>query len=300
MRGNSPVPVPAVIASWRPRTSEAAAAFAREVVARAEVARTDRARALLFAAAKLGAFGESAGLELSGEALLCEAVIERFICCATRGLSPASKRTLRSNLRALARVQERHPLPAPVALPRERAKPPYRDSEVDGYLHLARAQRTEARRMHASAFVCLGAGAGVIAGELRHLRGSDVSWRSGGLVVVVGGRRARTVPVLHRFCEPLESAARFAGAGYLLGGQAPRRRNLTDALTAALSADTSLPRLCAGRLRSTWLCSCAALIGLPAFMAAAGIRCSQRLGDLVAELPAASEQEIVTLLGGAP
>ncbi len=34
-------------------------------------------------------------------------------------------------------------------------------------------------------------------------------------------------------------------------------------------------------------------------MQAAGVRCSQRLGDLVSYLPAAEEEEAVALLGGA-
>jgi hypothetical protein len=33
-------------------------------------------------------------------------------------------------------------------------------------------------------------------------------------------------------------------------------------------------------------------------MQAAGIRCSQRLGDLAAQLPAATEAELIALLGG--
>jgi hypothetical protein len=65
-----------------------------------------------------------------------------------------------------------------------------------------------------------------------------------------------------------------------------------------LSVDASLPRLEPGRLRSTWLVACAQLIGLGAFMQAAGISCSQRLGDLAARLPRASDAELVALLGG--
>jgi hypothetical protein len=55
----------------------------------------------------------------------------------------------------------------------------------------------------------------------------------------------------------------------------------------------------AGQLRATWLVSCAQRIGLPAFMRAAGISCSQRLGDLVSHLPAVEEQTAVALLTGA-
>ena len=288
------------IAAYAPGSLSAAAAeFARAVVARARPGTPARAKALLFAASRLARFGESVGLELSAGVLLDPAVIERFIVQGTEALTPPTRRTLRTNLRALARALEAHPRPAPVPLPRERAKQPYGEGEIAAYLALAGAQSTPTRRVRASVLVCLGAGAGLIGHELRHLRGYDVHRRSGGLLVVVGGRRARVVPVLERFHEPLEAAAAFAGDGYLVGGSAPGRKNLTDTLTAALCRDAGLPRLEAGRLRATWLVSCAQLIGLPAFMRAAGVRCTQRLGDLVDQLPAVAEEEAVALLGGA-
>ena len=86
----------------------------------------------------------------------------------------------------------------------------------------------------------------------------------------------------------------------MIGGRDPDRRNVTDTLCAALSADGALPRLQAGRLRSTWLVQCARPIGLGAFMQAAGISCSQRLGDLAAQLPAVGDEQLVVLLGGSP
>jgi hypothetical protein len=106
------------------------------------------------------------------------------------------------------------------------------------------------------------------------------------------------VPVLSRYQPLLLEAARFAGEGLIVGGREPGRRNVTDELCRALSADRSLPRFEAGRLRSTWLVEGAGGIGLGAFMQAAGIHCSQRLGDLAAQLPAATETELVALLGG--
>jgi integrase len=288
------------IGGWRPRTvSERARRFAREVVGAAAPARPARARALLFAASRLAEFGESVGLELTPAVLLHPSVIERFTVQIEGAVAPATRRTLRTNLRALERATRAHPRPEPVPLPRERAKRPYGQAEIAGYLRLAQAQPTVARRMRAQALVCLGAGAGIVAGELRHLRGTDVVCRAGGLVVGVSGRRARAVPVLERFQEPLREAAQFAGAGSLVGGSAPARRNLTDTLTAALSSDASLPRLEPGRLRATWLLECARLIGLDAFMQAAGIRCSQRLGDVVAQLPRVGEAQALALLGGA-
>lgn len=300
--GSPPPRTAAAIAAYRPRVvGEAAGGFAREVVGRALPQNVERVRALLFAASRFAAFAEQVGLELCPEALLAEGSIERFILCATQGFSPATVRTLRTNLRHLARALQTHPHPLPRALSRERAKAPYRPAEIDGYLRLAGAQPTLSRRMRCVALLCLGAGAGVIAGELRQIRGTDVTCRSGGMLVTVRASappRARIVPVLSRFQEPLLAAAAFAGEGLICGGRDPGRRNLSDALCRALSADPSLPRLQAGRLRSSWLHQAAQIIGLGAFMAAAGVSCSQRLGDIAAVLPQVGETEMVALLGG--
>ena len=75
---------------------------------------------------------------------------------------------------------------------------------------------------------------------------------------------------------------------------------MTTPLTRALAGGTGLPRLDTSRLRATWLADCAAQIGLAAFMHAAGITCSQRLGDLLADLDPGSEADAVALLGATP
>jgi hypothetical protein len=126
-----------------------------------------------------------------------------------------------------------------------------------------------------------------------------VTCRSGGVVVQVRGQRARAVPVLARYHAPLLSAARFAGSALICGGADPGRRNLTNQLVSALDGGSGLPRLDTSRLRATWLADCAELLGLATFMAAAGISCSQRLGDLVAGLEPAGEADAVRLLGAA-
>jgi len=113
------------------------------------------------------------------------------------------------------------------------------------------------------------------------------------------GRRARTVPVLSRYHAPLLAAARSAGNGLICGGADPGRRNITNPLISALDGGSGLPRLDTSRLRATWLAGCAELLGLATFMHAAGISCSQRLGDLVAGLEPGGEAEAVRLLGAA-
>ena len=231
--------------------------------------------------------------------LLRPSVIERFTAHAP-GLSGAARRTLRTNLRFIARVAAPHLDPADAPLPRGRAKKPYTPAEIAGYLALAGAQPTAARRARAAGLVCLGAGAGLIRSDLRSVRGTDICCRSGGVIAEVrGGRAPRAVPVLARYHAPLLDAAAFAGQNFLTGGTEPERGNITNPLTRSLAGGTGLPALDTSRLRATWLAECALLLGLPVFMHAAGITCSQRLGDIIAALdPAGGEEHAVTLLGG--
>jgi hypothetical protein len=183
--------------------------------------------------------------------------------------------------------------------PRERSRQPCNRSGIAGYLSLADAQPTAARRMRAAGLICLGAGAGLIRGGLRDARGTDVTCRSGGVIVQVRGPRARAVPVLSGYQDRLLAAAAFAGTALICGGEDPGRRNITNPLIAALDGGGGLPRLDTSRLRATWLAGCGDLPGLATFMHAAGISCSQRLGDLAAGLEPGGEADAVRLLGAA-
>lgn len=291
--------VAAYIGRWEPSSvSPQAAAFARDVIAQAPPKGRERAKNLLWAAGKLADYAASLGLELTPGVVLHPSTAERFTRCAP-GLSGAARRTLRTNLRFIGRHVVPQFYPADLPLPRERAKQPYSPAEIAGYLALAGAQPTTARRMRTAALVCLGAGAGLIRSDLRDVRGTDVSCRSGGVIVQVKGPRARAVPVLARYQGRLLAAAAFAGTGLACGGTDPGRRNITNPLTAALDGGGGLPQLDTSRLRATWLRDCAQQLGLATFMHAAGISCSQRLGDLVAGLDPAAEEQAVHLLGAA-
>jgi hypothetical protein len=288
------------VAGWKPSPGVPAAAgeFARAVVAAAAPAGRDRAKCLLWAASKLAGWAIGLGLDPAPETLLHPSVIERFAAHAP-GISGAARRTLRTNLRFIARKVVPHLDPADEPLPRERARAPYTAAEIAGFLALADAQPTEARRHRAGALMCLGAGAGLIRADLRNVRGTDVCARSGGVVVTVrGGRAPRSVPVLARYHDRLLAAAAFAGDRLLTGGTDPARHNIANPLTRSLAGGTGLPALDTSRLRATWLAEAAALIGLPAFLHAAGISCCQRLGDITASLDPGDEEHAVALLGG--
>jgi hypothetical protein len=287
------------IGRWRPSSVSAqAAVFARDVIGQVAPGGRERAKNLLWAAGKLADYAASLGLDLVPEVVLRPSVAERFTRCAP-GVSGAARRTLRTNLRFIGRRVVPHLYPVDMPLPRERAKMPYSPAQIDGYLALADAQPTAARRMRAAGLVCLGAGAGLIRGDLRDVRGTDVTARSGGVLVQVRGARPRVVPALARYHAPLLAAARSAGNGLVCGGDDPGRRNITNPLISALDGGTGLPRLDTSRLRAAWLRDCADQLGLATFMHAAGISCSQRLGDLVAGLEPGGEADAIRLLGAA-
>jgi hypothetical protein len=291
--------VAAYVGRWQPSSVSAeAAAFAREVITTVRPGGQERAKNLLWTAGKLADWAIGLGLDPVPEVVLHPSAAERFTRCAP-GLSGVARRTLRTNLRFIGRRVVPQLYPADLPLPRERSKQPYSPAEIGGYLALAEAQPTPERRRRAAGLVCLGAGAGLIRGDLREVRGTDVARRPGGVLVTVRGARPRTVPVLARYHARLLSAAASAGTALVCGGADPGRRNLTNPLIRALDGGGGLPRLDTSRLRATWLADCAELPGLASFMHAAGISCSQRLGDLIAGLEPGSEDEAVRLLGAA-
>jgi hypothetical protein len=268
------------ISTWCPQNASVEATlFAKKTVEACPPSSPARARSLLFATSRLADFGIGVGLELNPDVLLLPQVIERFI--VSSNFSEPTRRTLRTNLRFVAARVVVGTSPPPVALRRERAKVPYTSSEIASWLGLADTQPTRLRTMRANALICLSAGAGLTGSDLRHVRGTDVICRSGGVLVSVSGGHERTVPVLREYHERLLCSAEYFCDRYLVCGSDPSRHNVTTPLIRSLSGGADLGRLSVARLRASWLSCLAAQIGLKAFMDAAGITCSQRLGDLV-------------------
>jgi len=274
-----------------------AAAFARRVVATAAPSCPMRARSLLWACSRLADWATSVGLEPVETVLLHRSVIERFVQVGLAGRCDALRRTARTNLRFVAAGCGMPVEPRPIPLRRTRAKTPYAPGEVDAWFALAAAQPTAARRHHLIGLLCLGLGAGLERAELRGITGRHVASRSGGVVVIVAGRRARSVPVLARYHQPLLAAAAFAGDGFVCGGTSPIRKNVTSNLVDRLAGGADLGRLDVGRLRATWLAGHLDRLGIAALFSAAGITCSQRIGDLAARLPVPDETTLVEVLG---
>ena len=290
--------VSGVIAGYRARgVDERAVAFARSVVTAAGPAGPRRARCLLWVTGRLGAWGLDVGLAMRPEVLLAPSTVERYVAVGMGQGKESRRRTVRTDLRFVARrVVPQLWVPEPAGLARRRAKTPYAPAEIAAWFALAAAQPTEAGRHRLVGLLCLGLGAGLERADLRAVTGNHVQSRAGGLVVVEGAR-ARTVPVSARYRSALAVSAAFAGDRFICGGTSPGRKNLTDHLVGRLAGGTDLGRLDVGRLRATWLAGHLERLGLKALFAAAGITCSQRLGDLARQLPPPDEATLLAVLG---
>jgi len=82
--------------------SAEAAAFARDVIAKAGPDGRERAKNLLWAAGKLADWAIGLGLDPVPDVVLHPSVAERFTRCAP-GLTGVARRTLRTNLRFIGR-----------------------------------------------------------------------------------------------------------------------------------------------------------------------------------------------------
>jgi hypothetical protein len=288
------------IARYRSKgASDAALGFARGAVIEAMPPSVYRAQALLWTCVRLAKWGEAVALELTPEVLFHPSVIERYLLVGIASESPTLRRTARANLRYLARASKGDLArwPDPTLIRRDTPKPPYGPAEIDGYFSLAAHQPTESRRQRLVALLCLGLGAGLDGVDLRHLCGHHIIERSGGVVVVVSGPRARTVPVLARYQDRLLVAAGHAGERFICGGEAQDRKNVTARLVGKLAGGEDLPRLEVSRLRATWLAEVAARFHIPVLLEVTGLKTSSRLGVLAGDAQESEEPEVVTLFG---
>jgi hypothetical protein len=198
------------IQRWRPSSvSPAAAGFARAVVAAAGPGGQQRAKNLLWAAGKLADWGSGPAEPVPRSCcILGDLAVRRARpgCRSTRKLFADEPASLARGRPALAMLDLCLSLSAPG---------PYRGGVAGCSLW---TRPTAGRRMRTAALVCLGAGAGLIRADLRHVRGTDIICRSGGVVAMVGGARPRAVPVLARYQPRLLAAAASAGDGLIAGG----------------------------------------------------------------------------------
>lgn len=204
----------------------------------------------------LSRFAAVRAIPAGAEFLLDYDVLEAFCVAGLPGRSSSTRGTYRSALYRLAAPVHGEPGQRATPLAGAKPPPPYSPAERAELAALAAAQRDPASRRSALAVVVFGIGAGLRAGELAALRGSDVSRRGCRVTVRVGGPAARVVPVTAAYAGRAAGLAAAAGDGHLFRpGPASRGyKNFVTNFTRTRTAGPAAPRLTLGRCRPGFIC----------------------------------------------
>ena len=185
---------------------------------------------------RLALFCAAQGLEV---ALLPE-LVEAFVAEGLPGKAASTKGTYRSVLRSLG--GSGRPVLAP-PFSGSAARAPYNAGERAELASVAASQPSPWRRASASAFLALGIGAGLRAGELAAATGDDVIAGRGRVRVHVGA--GRVVPVAGVYAKDLACQAKNASTSHLFcpGGANRRYRNFVSNFCYELDADPAAPEV---------------------------------------------------------
>lgn len=230
---------------------------------------------------RLALWATGEGIALDRERILDPDTVERFVVSLGAERSAATYRAVLRRVGPL--LTKTAPWePRPVAIPRRQLAPPYREDEVLTLMEDAVVQPSRSRQRSACAFLVLGLGVGLDGRWVTQVRAGDVGREGDAVTVSVGEPSARSVVCIGWLEEELLGLAATARNEFLVGGQSTSK-NRTSELVGRLEVPTGHPRLSPARLRSTWLLwHIEAGTRLPELCAAAGLRGTQGLGDLLA------------------
>ena len=241
------------------------------------------------------------GYELDRKVVFDRFAIEEFIAVGyPPNWSNGTRRNMRTRLftvsQALLGAEARIPRLNP--LPGETPSKPYSKEEIIALRSWAKGQRTPTRRRDAIILLALGAGAGLKVEDFFPLRRRDIVEIDGFVIVNVGGRRARQVPVMSEWESDLVDAiATLPPESYVFsGGRTGRNKNTITHFVDRTSGDLKPHTF---RLRVTWLVH-HLTVGTPVkpFLAAAGVGSSDLLTRYLQYVPDVDVDEARRLLRG--
>ena len=275
----------------------------RATVAAAAPATCYEAGHLLHVVGRLAMWAESCGMPRDPGMWLRTESIDAFVLSGAGDVCGSTVQTYRSWLRrvreALVWVQRGEAPPARMSSPRS-PQPPY----VEGDLSRLRAWagHLPARaRLDGLALMALGAGCGLLPGEVARVRGCHLRITSGGVAVLDQDMLGRLVACRAGWETVLAELAQAAGAGYLFrpGRKVAAAKNLVSSWPSRHRPHAGLPPLSARRLRSTWIVRLLSDGVSPAAVAsAAGMASPAGLAPYHRWVPPLPREEVIRLLRG--
>jgi integrase len=226
------------------------------------------------------------GLPLNARVLFRRITIGDYIDANVDNLSEGSQRNYRAMMLRISEIlipeDNQHPM---VPLNNKTVEAPYTDEDLARLTFWANGQRTPLRLQKSRTMLCLGAGAGLTAGEISLLFRRDITIDADGILITVPGPRGRQVPLLSRWEKLLIVALTgIPDDAYVFGGK--KNKPLKNALSthAKQSNGVFVPR--SDRLRATWLVTqLAAATPMKALMTAAGLQKFENLSAYLDFLP---------------
>jgi len=227
---------------------------------------------------------EVAFLPLEPDILFDPATVDEFAHAGLVAYTSAGRSTMRSKLRAIARVHAADDgADEQTGIRRSAPVTPYGPADLAALESWARGQHSEDRRTSAGALLALGLGAGLTGREIVGARHDDITQTDGVVLVHVTGPAAREVPVL-RAWEQLLLERAINHRGWLFrSGQEGGNPNL---ITDFVSRSHQRVHLQARRMRATWLVHHLTVgTPLPLLLHAAGLQSAEALDRLLPFVP---------------
>ncbi|WP_284753516.1 hypothetical protein [Arthrobacter sp. efr-133-R2A-120] len=258
----SPERTAELIASYEPKPGRipaeawsAIGPFVREVAGRLGYLSPETMKNYIHAIAYYVYWTYERGLLLDVEIIFTPSRVQQYVQTATTHLVPSSRASHRASLVRVGReVTRRAPWPPPgVSFEMRQLQPPYSSQEVELYLQMAGQLSTKFRRRVATAQLCLGLGAGLIAQEYMTVGLEQLVLHGEVFMMEIPGERARKVPMHQRYVDLLlDIGEQHPGEPFIapLTGTAPAER--LDRVLGLIK----YPRVwrpSTTRLRTTWM-----------------------------------------------
>jgi hypothetical protein len=197
---------------------------------------------------------QTAALPLERDLIFSRLRVEEFTVHSERRWSPVTRANHRSQLLRVCEALNGPDSGCRLSpLPKSDPQAPYTATEISSMRHWAQTQTTSTKRRDAAVLLALGLGAGLAAGEMGMVMTDDVHHDEYGVLVEVGGKRPRSVPVRAEWETTLVDAVDALGSGRLLfrTNRTGPSRNLVTDFTAKCSPH--VPGVSSQRLRGTWI-----------------------------------------------
>jgi integrase len=166
---------------------------------------------------------------------------------------------------------------------------PYSEPELTQLQQWANGQNTQNRGRNAMVLLALCAGGGLWSSEVCETRREDIQFDDEGVLVTVHGANARNVPLLARWEPWLRFALDGLEPGDRVFGNAARKNNSKNLVTAFIHSSVHSPGLVqpqTNRMRATWLVThLAAHTDMRALMTASGVGKFENLARLLQFVP---------------